>query len=138
MRRGGGRLCRRRRGQRRHPEANPARRQAQHGQQQGGRQAALAQPLPPGRLSGAEHQQPGATKPPSFTAVSPATNGAVNLSATGETDLRYVFEASTNLVNWTRLGVRTNLTGSIQFTDITATNFPQRFYRVLAPLSDLP
>ena len=84
-------------------------------------------------LTVVEHQQPGAPTRPSFTSVSRSTNGAVDLSVTGEADLRYVFEASTNLVNWTRLGVRTNLTGSIQFTDPRATNFIKRFYRVSVP-----
>src|SRR5439155_24326156 len=80
-----------------------------------------------------EQQSPGALIPPDFTSVSLSTSGAVDLSVTGEADLRYVFEASTNLVNWTRLGVRTNLTGTIQFTDPKATNFPKRFYRVSVP-----
>jgi len=43
------------------------------------------------------------------------------------------FEASTNLVDWSWLGVRTNLTGSVQFNDPTATNFSRRFYRVTTP-----
>src|SRR6266404_331959 len=60
--------------------------------------------------------------------VSRSTGGEVNLSVTGETDLLYVVEASTNLVTWARLGVRTNLTGSIQFSDSKATNFAKRFY----------
>src|SRR5206468_3759508 len=80
-----------------------------------------------------EHQEPGATNAPNFTSVSRSTNGAVDLSVTSDTDLRYVFEASTNLVNWIRLGVRTNLTGSIQFSDSKATNFTKRFYRVSIP-----
>jgi hypothetical protein len=80
-----------------------------------------------------EQQSPGALIPPDLRSVSRSISGAVNLSATGETDLRYVFEASTNLVNWTRLGVRTNLTGSIQFSDSKATNFAKRFYRLSVP-----
>ena len=43
------------------------------------------------------------------------------------------FEASTNLVDWSWLGVRTNLTGTVRFTDTTGTNFPKRFYRVSVP-----
>src|SRR5439155_15379364 len=80
-----------------------------------------------------EHQQPGVTNPPSFTSVSRATNGAVNLSVAGGVGLLYLFEASTNLVNWTKVGVRTNLTGTIQFTDTKATNYASRFYRVSVP-----
>jgi hypothetical protein len=44
-----------------------------------------------------------------------------------------LFESSTNLVNWSWLGVRTNLTGTILFTDPRATNLTKRFYRVSAP-----
>ena len=74
-----------------------------------------------------EHQQPGATNAPQFTGVSRATNGAVNLTVAGDSGLLYLFEASTNLVNWTKVGVRTNLTGTIQFTDTKATNYASRF-----------
>src|SRR5205085_8110570 len=48
-------------------------------------------------LTVVEHQQPGATNAPSFTSVSLATNGAVNLSVAGDAGLLYLFEASTNL-----------------------------------------
>jgi len=74
----------------------------------------------------------GATNTPSLTA-SRSTNGTVLLTAAGQTNLRYVFEASTNLAQWTKIGVRTNLTGTAEFADSTAINFPQRFYRVLVP-----
>ena len=84
-------------------------------------------------LTVVEHQSPGTPIPPDFTSVSRSVNGAVDLSVTGDTDLRYVFEASTNLASWTRLGVRTNLTGSIQLSDSKATNFAKRFYRVSVP-----
>jgi len=82
-------------------------------------------------LTVVEHQEGGAV-PPVFTSVSRSANGAVDLSVAGDAGLRYLFEASTNLMNWTWLGVRTNLTGTIQFTDMV-TNFPKRFYRVVAP-----
>jgi len=78
-----------------------------------------------------EHQL-GVTNTPSLTASRPA-NGTVLLTAAGQTNLRYVFEASTNLAQWTKIGVRTNLTGTAEFTDSAATNIPQRFYRVLVP-----
>jgi hypothetical protein len=83
-------------------------------------------------LTVVEHQA-GATNSPAFTGVSGATDGAVNLSAFGDTGWLYLFEGSTNLVNWTRLGVRSNATGAIQFTDLRATNYPSRFYRVSIP-----
>src|SRR5262245_46020180 len=50
-----------------------------------------------------EHQEnvPG---PLTFNAVETSTNGAVHLSIGGEKGLRYRFDASTNLVDWTWLG----------------------------------
>ncbi|MBI3848752.1 MAG: VCBS repeat-containing protein [Verrucomicrobia bacterium] len=84
-------------------------------------------------LTVVEHQQPGVVSTPSLSSVSLATNGAVNLSVTGDTNLLYLFEASTNLVNWTKVGVRSNATGIVGFTDIKATNYVNRFYRVSVP-----
>lgn len=81
-----------------------------------------------------EHQLPGGViATPSFTSVSRSANGAVDLTVTGDAGLLYLFETSTNLVNWSWLGVRSNATGTIQFTDPRATNFTKRFYRVSAP-----
>lgn len=60
-------------------------------------------------------------------------DGTVRLTLTGQTNLLYVIEASTNLVQWTKIGVRTNLTGSVELTDSAATNYSQRFYRAVAP-----
>jgi hypothetical protein len=55
------------------------------------------------------------------------------LISTGQTNLRHVFEASTNLVQWTKIGMRTNLAGTAEFADSAAADVPQRFYRVLVP-----
>jgi DUF971 family protein len=77
-------------------------------------------------------QQTGVTNTPSLTASKSGT-GMVQLTATGQTNLRYVFEASTNLAQWTKIGVRTNLTGTAEFTDSATANVPQRFYRVVVP-----
>jgi len=81
-------------------------------------------------LTVTEHQA-GAITSPSLTA-SKLTDGALQLTATGQTNLRYAFEASTNLAQWTKLAVRTNLTGSVDFTP-PASSSPQRFYRVVVP-----
>jgi len=62
-------------------------------------------------LTIAEHQA-GVTTTPSLTA-SKASGGPVQLTLTGQTNLLYVFEASTNLVQWTKIAVRTNLTGTV-------------------------
>jgi len=78
-----------------------------------------------------EHQA-GVTNAPTLTATR-LTEGAVQLTLTGQPNLLYVFEGSTDLEKWMKLGVRTNLTGSVEFTDTFATNYPHRFYRGLAP-----
>jgi len=83
-------------------------------------------------LTVVEHQS-GPTNAPSLTGISAATNRLVTLSATGATGFLYLFEGSTNLVNWTWLGVRSNAVGSVQFTDLHATNYRSRFYRVSLP-----
>jgi len=77
-------------------------------------------------------QQVGVTEAPGLT-ESRSGDGTVQLSLTGQTNLLYAIEASTNLVQWTKIGVRTNLTGTAEFTDRAATNYPQRFYRAVAP-----
>ena len=84
-------------------------------------------------LTVVEQQQAGAANAPQFTIVSPSTNGAVDLSVAGDACLLYVFEASANLVNRAWLGVRSNATGTVQFTDFGATNYASRFYRVSVP-----
>ena len=76
-------------------------------------------------------RQQGVTNTPSLTASRPA-NGTVLLTAAGQTNLRHVFEVSTNLAQWTKIAVRTNLTGTVEFTPATASS-PQRFYRVQVP-----
>ncbi len=80
-----------------------------------------------------EHQQISPTPPrPMITSVSPSANG-LNMDVNGEHGLLYVFEASTNLANWTKVGVRSNATGVVSFTDARATNYTGRFYRVSIP-----
>jgi enediyne biosynthesis protein E4 len=77
-----------------------------------------------------EHQAD-ATDAPSLTVTKPAT-GPVQLTATGQTNLRYVFETSSDLGQWTKIAVRTNLTGTVDFTP-AASSSPHRFYRVQVP-----
>ena len=84
-------------------------------------------------LTVVEHQTPGAITAPAFTSISRSADGVVNLSVTGDINLLYLFESSTNLVNWSWLGARSNGIGIIQFSDPRATNFPKRFYRVSVP-----
>ena len=84
-------------------------------------------------LTVTERQVPGTTIAPAFTGVTRSTNGSVNLSATGDTGLLYVFDASSDLMTWTKVGIRSNATGVVSFTDTKATNYAQRFYRVSVP-----
>jgi hypothetical protein len=70
-------------------------------------------------------------------------DGSVELTLTGQAqagtaNLRCVFEASTNLLQWSKRGVRTNLTGTVQFTDLAAAKTPGRFYRTVAPSTPSP
>lgn len=78
-----------------------------------------------------EHQS-GPPPAPTLTA-SRSAEGAVQLKLTGDKNFLYVFEGSTDLVKWMKLGVRTNLTGTVEFTDTFAANYPHRFYRGVAP-----
>ncbi len=80
-----------------------------------------------------EHQQGCSTHTPQITDVSRGTYGSIDLSVVGDPGLLYLFEASTNLVNWTWLGVRSNSNWTVQFSDLRATNYPSRFYRVSVP-----
>jgi CheY-specific phosphatase CheX len=81
-------------------------------------------------LTVTEHQA-GATNAPSL-AVSKSGDDMLQLTAAGQTNLRYAFEASTNLVQWTKIAVRTNLTGTVDYTPL-ASSSPQRFYRAVVP-----
>lgn len=77
-------------------------------------------------------QQTGSKSPPDL-AMTLATDGAVHLRLTGDTKLLYLFEASTNLIQWTKIAVRTNITGIIDYAEKPATNAPARFYRATVP-----
>jgi len=66
------------------------------------------------------------------------TNGTLQFSFTNTSGVTFSALATTNLGlplnNWTLLGNATEIThGQFQFTDLAATNYPQRFYRVGSP-----
>jgi hypothetical protein len=71
---------------------------------------------------------------PLITRLLPQPGGTYVLSATGLPGLHCTVEASVNLVQWTGI---TNLVvspgGLLEFRDLTATNYPWRFYRLKAP-----
>ena len=59
------------------------------------------------------------------------TNG-FELQLSGPILSSYVILASTDLENWTAISTNSAPTGSVVFTDATATNRPVRFYRAIA------
>jgi hypothetical protein len=77
-----------------------------------------------------------APAPSQFTDIHALESGTMQFSATGGPSQAYVLLATTNLVppNWQSLTTNsTDPDGWIQFADPTATNYPQRFYRLRNP-----
>jgi len=77
-----------------------------------------------------EHQEEATVAP--RLATTRTETGVVQLTLTGQTNLLYVIHASTNLMQWTKDAVRTNLTGTVDYTPPPSSS-PQRFYRVQVP-----
>jgi hypothetical protein len=76
--------------------------------------------------------------PPTLTGFTILGNGAFQFSFTNNQSAVFTVLTTTNLslplTNWTVLGVPINNgSGQYQFTDLTATNDSQRFYRVRSP-----
>jgi hypothetical protein len=61
-------------------------------------------------------------------------NGAFQFGYSNGSGLSYSVLASTNLSNWLTIGAATQMFPSLyQFTDLSATNYPHRFYRLRSP-----
>ena len=75
------------------------------------------------------------TIPPSVRNFSGSVgaNNLFQLTFFGTVATTNVIEASTNLNNWVPLATLYNTNGFLQFLDVTATNFPIRFYRIKVP-----
>lgn len=74
--------------------------------------------------------------PPSIQAVGFAQSGNQGFAVSfgGLSNATYGVQASTNLVNWSRLGTASQPSpGQFMFLDAGATNWPWRFYRVTSP-----
>jgi len=77
--------------------------------------------------------------------ASPATMTIAGAARQPDGNLRFTINGSAGQVfrvlahtnvgsaNWATLATLTNITGSLQYTDTTATNHPLRFYRTVAP-----
>ena len=75
--------------------------------------------------------------PPQFTHCALAGDGNLTLSGTGPAGSGYRIFAATNLVlplgNWTAVSTGSFGGGVFTFTDLQATNYPRRYYRVVTP-----
>lgn len=70
---------------------------------------------------------------PFTLAVVGSTNRIPTLKLTGAAGFNYLLQRSTNLVDWTPSALLLNTNGTVLFTDFSATNSAQRFYRALLP-----
>jgi hypothetical protein len=68
---------------------------------------------------------------PSLAPPTLSPDGSVRFSLSATPDLTYRIDASTNLVDWAALTNLADPSGTIQFVDLQATNFSQRFYRAV-------
>ena len=69
--------------------------------------------------------------PPQFSYLTLLPDKNSFLWLTAVSNLTYRIEASTDLSNWAALTNLPNPDGTIQFMDLDATNFSQRFYRAV-------
>jgi autotransporter-associated beta strand protein len=73
---------------------------------------------------------------PRFSAIAPAGDGNFIFNGTGAAGVNYELDAATNLmlpISWSFVtNAVADQTGLFQLIDLSATNFPQRFYRVMS------
>ena len=66
--------------------------------------------------------------------ISRASEGKSQIQFTAPAGYVYIIEASTNLVDWEKIGVATNSDlGAFQFEDPSGSSSPSRFYRIVVP-----
>jgi uncharacterized delta-60 repeat protein len=68
---------------------------------------------------------------PGYLAILPPCQGGQNwrLQVWGKPGRDYRIEASSNLKDWSPIGVGTSSTGALEFTDVEGSGLPHRFYR---------
>jgi len=64
-----------------------------------------------------------------FRSVERLSESAVRLTLAGNPGARYVLEASSNLTSWSSLVTLTNVAGTVEYTDVAATQPSNLFYR---------
>ena len=69
--------------------------------------------------------------PPQFASITLLPDQNLSLSLTAVSNLTYRIDASTDLLTWAALTNLPNPNGTLQFIDLAATNFSQRFYRAV-------
>jgi autotransporter-associated beta strand protein len=78
-----------------------------------------------------------AQPPPTIGAISQLSDGNIQFTGTGPTGAGYRVFASQDvavpLASWVEVGSGVFVGGNFSFTDLTATNHPQRFYRLVTP-----
>jgi hypothetical protein len=69
--------------------------------------------------------------PPQFSGVNLLPDNTLLVSFTAVSNVNYRVDASTNLIYWEPVTNLPNPDGTIQFIDVDATNYPNRFYRAV-------
>jgi len=67
--------------------------------------------------------------PVEFRSVERLSESAVRLTLAGNLGARYTIEASSNLTSWSSLVTLTNVAGTVEYTDLTASHPSNLFYR---------
>ena len=72
--------------------------------------------------------------PPRMGEMTKLNDGSFCCSFAGTPGISYEVLTSTNLIDWTAIGFAEQVgPGTFQFTDLTANDFPHRFYRLSVP-----
>ncbi len=77
--------------------------------------------------------QQGVVQPFTLSTTTNTVNGLHVWQLTGQAGFDYGLQASTNLTDWTQIAVLEDTNGVVSFSDQSSTNYPMRFYRVVAP-----
>jgi hypothetical protein len=83
-------------------------------------------------LTVVEQQEYGGPSP-AFAGATTITNGVQLTISEPAADAVYALEASTDLVNWTKLMARRSAGSTFSYTDTLTASYPSRFYRVVVP-----